>query len=428
MPLWPSLFCGMVMIGLPITTKLLGVLPLIPLFGILWALEGFVRFGNKGSIGNAIWAGLGIAVQFFLSQQLILLFAPFALLAGIVTLHQQHFGQKPVITLSCVGLGTILICVWFAWKPLHIHQDQGFTRTDQVVQALSAHPRDYLTRPGTSLFGFPPREEYDRDTGGLFPGLCVLILSSVGIAYGLRTSEQKRWIMYFLLVGGTGLTLSFGLNLSLGGWHPFNILRTLIPGFHEFRSPFRFAILFQMSLCLFSAFGAWKLWPSQSVIKSGVVFFIVGLMAILENLAVPQPLLSYPAIEKQEWVSWLKQEETYRIILHVPFPNGQHVSDYEIETIRMLAQFHHRKRLANGYSGYFPAGYSNFQIDMAKNFPSTPLVCFLSQELKVDAVIIDKIWAIEHQRQLQAFSPFTKPLYEDPHVLIFSLPKDYSGC
>ena len=107
----PSLFCSMAMIGMPITTKLLGVLPLIPLFGILWALEGFVKFGNEGSIGDAIWAGLGITVQFLLSQQLILLFVPFALIAGIVALHQQHFAQKAVIMLSCVGLGTLLICV-----------------------------------------------------------------------------------------------------------------------------------------------------------------------------------------------------------------------------------------------------------------------------------------------------------------------------
>ena len=256
----------------------------------------------------------------------------------------------------------------------------------------------------------------------------MLILSCIGIAYGLRTSDHKRWIMYFLLVGGTSLILSFGLNLSIGGWHPFNILRTVIPGFHEFRSPFRFAILFHMTLCLLSAFGVWKLSRSQTVFKHGVALFIVALMVILENLAVPQPLLSYPKIEKQEWVSWLKQEEAHRIVLHVPFPRGQHVSDYEIETVRMLAQFHHRKRLANGYSGYFPAGYSNFQMDMATNFPSAPLICFLIQELKVDTVIIDKSWAIKQQSQLQGFSPFMKPLYEDAHVLIFSLPKDYSGC
>jgi len=46
------------MIGLPITQKLFGVLPLIPIFGMLWALEGFVRFGREGSMRMAVWAGV----------------------------------------------------------------------------------------------------------------------------------------------------------------------------------------------------------------------------------------------------------------------------------------------------------------------------------------------------------------------------------
>ncbi|MCA9473652.1 MAG: hypothetical protein MRJ96_08710 [Nitrospirales bacterium] len=428
MPFSPSLFCGILVIGMPVTAKLLGVLPLIPLFGILWALEGFVWFGKEGSIQSAIWAGLGITGQFLSSQQLMLLFAPFALLAGIIALHQRQCSQKAVITLSGVGLVTILACVGFAWGPLQIHQNQGFTRTDQVVQALSALPGDYVTRPRTALIGFPPREEHDGDTGGLFPGFCVLTLSGLGIVYGLRATKQRRWVMYFLVVGGASVVLSFGLNLSIGGWQPFNTLRTVIPGYHEFRSPFRFAILFQMSLCVFSAFGLWKLWHVQTPFKSVLVLSVVGLLAVLENLAIPQPLHSFPRVEQQEWVSWLREQGSRRVVAHVPFPGGQHVSDYEFETVRMLAQVQHRKRLANGYSGYFPPGYSNFQLDMARHFPTTHLLCFLIQELHVDTIIIDRHWARDHEPQLQTFSPLSKPLYEDPQVKIFSLLTTDSRC
>ncbi len=427
-PFAPSLICGMLMIGMPITTKLLGGLPLIPIFGIVWALEGFIRFGREGSIQHAIWAGLGIIVQFFLSQQLTLLFAPFALLAGVISLHQRDFEQRSLLTLGGVGLCALSLCVWFAWNPLQVHQSQGFTRTDQVVQALSAHPEDYLTKPSSSLLNFPSREAIEQDTGGLFPGFCILILSGWGMTFGLRETSHRRWVTYFLLVGSLSVFLSFGLNLSIGGWHPFNILRSLVPGFHEFRSPFRFAILVQMSLCLLSAFGLWKILQSGSPLKKISLISTIALLAILENSAIPQPLQSFPTIERQDWVGWLRQQDTRRVIIHVPLPKGQHVSDYEIETVRMLAQFQHRKRLANGYSGYFPPGYSNFQIDMDKNFPSNQLLCFLIQELKVDTVVIDKPWALEHNNMLQEFSPFTHTSYEDEDVQIFLLPKTYLRC
>ena len=423
-----SIISGILMIAMPITAKLLGVLPLVPIFGILWALEGFVQFGRDGSAKSTIWAGVGIAVQFFVSQQVTLLFGPFALLAGIFALHQQQFQKRSLIKLSSIGLSVLIICVWFAWTPLESHKSLGFTRTDEVVKALSAQPRDYGTKPYSSLLPFPSRESKEGDTGGLFPGFCLVILSSLGITYGLRDADHQRWIVYFLLVCSLSLILSFGLNISIGDWYPFNILRSLIPGFHEFRSPFRFAILVQMCLCLLSAFGLWRLSQSRKVFKNIVSISTIGLIAILENSAIPQPLQLIPAIEKQEWVTWLRNYEASRVIVHIPFPYGRHVSDYEIETVRMLAQANHKKRLANGYSGYFPPGYSNFQVDMAKNFPSAKLICFLIGELKVDTVVIETSWALEHQSRLQTYSPFTHAIYEDYQVKIFSLPKNDPHC
>jgi len=110
----PALLGGMLMIGLPITQKLLGVLPLIPIFGMLLALEGFVRFARDGSLRMAGWAGVGLLVQLFTSQQLALLFGLFALPAGLLALFQRGFAPRAILKLGSVGLAVIGIHAGFA--------------------------------------------------------------------------------------------------------------------------------------------------------------------------------------------------------------------------------------------------------------------------------------------------------------------------
>lgn len=110
----PALLGGMLMIGLPIMQKLFGVLPLIPIFGMLWALEGFVRFDRDGSMRMAVWAGVGLLFQLFTSQQLALIFGMLAMPAGLLAIFRQGFTLMPILKLGSVGLAVILLTGWYA--------------------------------------------------------------------------------------------------------------------------------------------------------------------------------------------------------------------------------------------------------------------------------------------------------------------------
>lgn len=154
----PALLGGILMIGLPITQKLFGVLPLIPIFGMLWALEGFVRFGREGSMRMAVWAGVGLLVQLFTSQQLALIFEMFAMPAGLLALFRQGFTLMPILKLGSVGLAIILLTGWYAWYPFQLHQTLTFTRSVNLVAALSARPSDYFSKPLSASIAFPSKE------------------------------------------------------------------------------------------------------------------------------------------------------------------------------------------------------------------------------------------------------------------------------
>ncbi|MGD9850877.1 MAG: hypothetical protein AB7T38_06405 [Nitrospirales bacterium] len=428
-PSIPALVGGILMIGLPITQKLLGVLPLIPIFGILWALEGFIRFGRDGgSMPMAMWAGTGLLVQLFTSQQLTLLFGLFALPAGLLALSQRGFAPIAALKLGSVGLVVMLLTVWYAWYPIQVHQTMGLTRPDSLVKNLSAHLSDYFSKPLSSSISFPPREDIHTDTGGLFPGFMMIILATWGTAVGLQRRESRAWTWYFLGTAGCAWLLSLGIHSPLDEGKLFIFLRDWIPGFHELRSPFRFAILVQMSLIVLGlhglAFMNHRPWTSKILFAVS----LVGLIAFAENLSVPQPLSSGPTFTSRPWVSWMTAQENRHILGHIPFPDGLHVSDYEIETERMLNQIIHRKSLINGYSGYFPPGYDRFQMDMAKNFPSQFLICFLSNELGTDTLIIDLPWYENHQEKIASFKELSKIVYHDKDVVIFELSRTGATC
>lgn len=427
-PSGPALIGGMLMIGLPITQKLLGVLPLIPFFGILWALEGFIRFGRDGSMRMAVWAGAGLLVQLFISQQLTLLFGLFALPAGLLALSQRGFAPLSILKLGSVGLAVIVITGWYAWYPIEVHQSLALTRPDSLIQNLSAHLSDYVSKPLSSFFSFPPREDLHTDTGGLFPGFMLMILAGWGALVGLQQRESRAWTWYFLGTAGCALLLSLGMHSPLDRGMLFAFLRDWIPGFHELRSPFRFAILVQICLVVLGLHSLSSLNRIPSFSKNLVVVGLVGLLAFTENASIPQPLSRTPTSPSRPWVSWMTAQKNHHILGHVPFPAGLHVSDYEIETERMLAQITHRKPLINGYSGYFPPGYDRFQLDMAKNFPSRFLICFLVRELGTDTLVIDQPWYEDHQELIASFRELSQIAYRDKDVVIIKISPARETC
>jgi len=425
---WISLMGGMLMIGLPVIQKLLGVLPLLPIFGILWALEGFIRFGREGSIRMAMWAGAGLLVQLFTSQQLTLLFGLFVLPAGLLALFQRAYTPMAILKLGSVGLAVMVLTVWYAWYPFQLHQSLAFTRSENLVAALSALPSNYFSKPLSASFAFPPKEDINTDTGGLFPGFGLVLLAAWGTVNGLRQAEIRRWTWYFLGTAACAFILSLGIHSPIDGGAVLALLRDWVPGFHELRSPFRFAILVQICLAVLSLHGLASLSRIPCFSKNLLAMCLVGLVAFSENVSVPQPLSAFPATASRPWVSWITAQKDRHILGHVPFPSGLHVSDYRIETERMLAQIIHQKPLINGYSGYFPPGYDRFQLDMAKNFPSPFLVCFLANELMADTLIIDRPWYEEHQESIASFKELSHVAYRDTDVVMINLSRTNEPC
>ncbi|MDO8357574.1 MAG: hypothetical protein Q7U76_14395 [Nitrospirota bacterium] len=420
-PAFTAILGSLLVVALPFVAKVLGVLPVLPLFGLLWALDGLVRFSHTRHVRHAWWASAGYIVQCLTSQQLALLSAPFVGIAGLLTLWAVRSERRAVIHVMVALLGAVTLLAVLMVPILSLHRNLNFERPFALVLALSAKPSDFVTRPATALLSIPPRESPDRDSGGLFPGLLVLILAGFGFASSLQQGAQRRWtILLGAMVIGSFL-LALGLHLEIGNWHPFWTLRNVVPGFDQLRSPFRFAILTQLGLCLLAAIALSRLAEWRPGASGKLLALTVGILAFAENLAVPVPLIHIPATPRTEWTAWLKTKPAATIVAHIPFPAGQHVSQYEIETWRLFAQIDHKKPIVNGYSGFFPPGYLRFQLDMARDFPNQVLLCMMAQNLRVNTVVIDQSWLAGHNEQIQRFDRFLQLSYRDEAVAIFRL-------
>lgn len=425
-----ALLAALAGVTLPYTAKVLGVLPVLPLFGTIWALAALVRFGKEGGWRPAVLAALSFAAQFLAGQQMALLSLPFLLLAGLVVLAEQRFRARSIATLGALAILGAIALSPIARTVNSFHEKYELKRSEKVVAALSAQPRDFTTRPSSSRLAFPPREDsYQGDTGGLFPGFLLLGLGAAGAWLGWRQGERRLWIVCLLLCVAVGVLLALGLNLRIGDWQPFASLREVVPGLRTLRSPFRAMAISQAVLVALAALALARLaaWRGNT---GRILALSLGVLAATENLASPGVLVPTPATPRTAWTSWLREQPGKRIVAHVPLPRGLHVSDYEVEAWRMFAQTDHHRPMMNGYSGYFPSGYGTFQMDMDQNFPSERLLCMMAFGLGVNTLILDRPYVEERRALFESDSlrGFFGPGYSDSSVVIVRLSPPPEAC
>lgn len=430
-----ALLAGMITVALPFVAKIGGVLQLTALFGMLWTWEGLVRFGQAGRFRWAAWAATGYLATYLTCQQYALMFAIFVLAGGLVALAQQRFQMRAVLYLGGTGLVAGVLVLLIAWPALSLQAQMGLARSDEVVQALSARPLDFLTRPDYAVVPVPPRDP--ADTAGLFPGLILSIAAVCGSVIGLRDPRQRRWAGFLVASTLLALFLALGLNLSLFGWRPFATLRALVPGFGGVRSPFRFAAIMQLGLPILAGFALMQV--RQRVPRSATALIIgLGLLAIVDNLSLQPALAAVPSTPQTAWTAWLRDQHETTVVAHIPFPAETHVAAYEPETIHMLAQIDHHKPLVNGYSGYFPQQvtptgeiiptYTQFQLTMAQAFPSYPLMCVLNQGLGVNTLVVEQAWLRDHRAQMDEQAAFLEAVYADDAVQIYRIAAPATSC
>ncbi len=399
---WSSLTGGILTQTLPFVFWQLAVLQLTLLWPSLWTVHAGLSLLKTPRWRTALELGIAFGVTYSSCNYYGLFFAVLFPPAAVWYVNWEWLKVASWLKLSLAAvLAAGLV------SPIVIQQrsesvKHAWSRDELTINNLSAHSRDYLDAPYPQwLESWEDVACPRRDLWTLGSGLLKFSAAGLGIVIGLALPGRRRWTLF----AGTFAVLawwdSLGPQFHLWSLSPYDLLRDHVPGFAQIRSPFRFAVFVQLGIVWLTANTVDVLIPRQWT-KGGIRLNIVrygltlGLsFAVVAETRPATQLLYYPPAFQPlpQWVEFLRDETPQdSIVVCLPMVMGTTVVDYESETVWMFWSMFHRRRLVNGYSGYFPKEYVAAKDGLFK-FPDAGVPQLL--ELKPNYAVVRRDFEVQ---------------------------------
>lgn len=313
----------------------------------------------------------------------------------------------------------------------------SFRRSPTTVQTLSAQPEDWLATEGHTLWDYAASES----TFSLSPGLGRIALLVVGFAVFVvasRTpvkSDGRRTTALILVSGMLFLSalLSFGANLQLSGWRPWESLGAHIGVIGAIRSPFRFAYLTQLAAILLAALAADTCFKRlgkhpaienhfgrRLVFNAGVLF--VAATVAFESIPRRSRLCFPPSHSHSEpWREFIATNTNEDdAILCLPVTQNGSEAAQERAARWMMHSTVHRASLLNGYSGFIPKEWREVRSQLRDGNFSDSLLTQLAQTGTKFIVIRLEQMPPGHVERLETLA--LEIAYEDSRYRILQIP------
>lgn len=405
-----GLWCGAVLLLLPFVHWQLGVLQLTSISGIMLTLHFLIRFLALFRLRDALLTGVSIGFCYLSCNYhgyqlcLVLLLSSPVLLLKRCSIGRISLGAAVIIVVASV------IVLPVVHIQLAMSDEQSWDRKLDTVRKLSASWKDYLH---TNWRGPLVNSLGNNSRFPLSPGLACMILAAMGTVAGLRNGGTRRLTVFLVVFLAAGYLLSLGPRLIVWGQLPFLHLAAWLPGLNALRSPYRFAVLVQIGCVVLAGLTFLQPKPNPDTGNSvgqgdlaaaphkrsppvtkrvraiRCVHMGILIAVLVECWPATPALYSMPDYgEQRPWIEWLAIEtEEDDIVAILPFPTGRTVSDYEESTVDMLWATHYKRRLANGYTGFFPKPFVQLKRDV-QSFPDTKSLLKL-QKATVQWCVVD---------------------------------------
>src|SRR3989344_4988515 len=425
------------------------------LFGI-----GFLL--RKGlTIKSAVIVALLTTME-FLSSVYLSVFMLFTISIWVIlTLYSRreelvHYSgiQKKIIisTLKWMGifcLTFIILSGPFILKYMQVKKSYGISRDYGEYVLYSAHLTDYLftTHYHSFISTLSPIVKWNSfnmhrlgEAGG-FPGIVLLLLSVIGLLIYSRNSSSLNLKLplsfnhiFFLILTFCGFIFSLGPRLNVNGTYlaiplPYEIILRYNPLVEPIRATARWSFIFYFGLVYFACIGLQKI---NKRTKSNLVMSLLSIVFLLE--IVPTNKISesknyYPEVYKTIEKGCLSKS----VLLE--YPMSQFTKDVNIitnltyRTQILLASVNHKCKVVNGYSGYIPTQYQDYEGRLQKAVENNDKLEFLklldSKEvsfikLNKKSLFKDRVKVIE-----KWFSTYEKVqiLYKNNEFLVVKIQK-----
>ena len=420
---------GAVMIELlPLIHSWLGVLQLVPVFGILWTFWALHKFGRRPTVLHGILFGACYGLVYLLCSYYGLFLVIPLMTAGFWLVKDHMRIPKMWASLLLGGLSAMMLVL-----PVVLMQHRFGSAVHQLhdkayLMELSADIVDYLFSPWPQLIkidAFNPMEKYA--VFKLNPGFIKAGLAAAGIGWGIASRKRRQWMLFCVTMLCVSFVLSLGPSLEIIGWNPYMLLVKTVPGFGQARNVFRFAVFVQLSLVLLSVLGLQSVvelmeryaLPTSARRMAYFALILIAATAVTEVLPARQQLYETPVYSvNHAWIDWLTgKTPANSVIACAPFPFKPDVVSYEREAIWMYWQTFHKRIMVNGYSGFFPKRFLDLKMEMVY-FPEPEIIDHLVH-LGVTCCVVGRDSEYgERTRQYAGIDPRMELVFSDARSMI----------
>lgn len=291
------------------------------------------------------------------------------LLVGVEWARRRGAVPRVVILRLSVGVAIAAVMIGAYAEPFQRVRGLVGDRDDVEVASYSGTAASFVTAPAASrAWGWTSTPASETN---LLPGLVGPMLAVVAVG-----AASTPWVGALTVATVVAADAARGVN----GWtYPW--LRAL-PPYRGLRVPARFGMLVLLGLSLLAAVGCagvtawWGHRPGAAVAAALILVLVVG-----ESAArIPVRRLPGAAPPVYQLLSTIPAT----VIAHAPMPTLSTLPGWEPE-YQYFAQ-HHRHRLVNGYSGFYPPTYADL-LERQRHFPDDRSLRALRQ-MRVEYLLV----------------------------------------
>lgn len=287
--------------------------------------------------------------------------------------YLMKLGTFAIICLSVMVL-TTGYTIFSYWQTRHIYQAK---RDYHEYVNYSAQVSDYLfpSHLSSLIWRTQPVRFWNSFNGhyGLFPGITLIALAVFGLVIikpvkrklfvGMELTMLDAFMLCLLMIG---FVFSLGPRFNFNDIYlriplPYHVFLKVIPLFEVVRVTSRWSLFFFLSLTYFAIRGLQKL--PKKYLALTVIGLSVFYLAEVYPFSRPSEARDYYPVVYQK----IEQpcQQTHAVLLEYPmteFRDGANIStNLSYRTQQMLASVLHGCRLVNGYSGYIPKEYEQYE-------------------------------------------------------------------
>ncbi len=431
---WSAAAAGVLMQTLPFVVWQLGVLQLALVWPSLWTIAAGLRFVASPRWLKALELGVAFGVTYASCNYYGLFLAVLLPPAAVWYLNRSWLAPRSWFKLGLAATVAAALIFPIVRQQRAESARHSWQRDPETVTSLSAHIRDYTDTPAPQWLDAWEDRSPRHNLWTLGSGWLKLIAAAIGVVIGLVFPGYRRWTLFAASFGLFAWMDSLGPEFEMWNLSPYGLLQAYVPGFAQIRSPFRFALFVQMAIvwlavvCIDGALRAKFLQrPGRGwgVLRWGLALVITG-VCLAETLPLPTKLHHPQAAQAVPlWVEFVREETPERSVLAcLPFCRGRTVEEYQIEAEWMLWGTRHRRRMLNGYSGYFPDAYVDLK-DELRAFPKQGVPRLRS--LGADYAVIQRAFRTQASIERHAATRDWEWVFSDERALvdIYRLPRDH---